>query len=410
MANERPLSGLSVLDLTGFIAGPYCTQLLGALGADVIKIEPVGRGDSFQEQGPEFIQGEGALFLAFNANKRSLALNFRSEAGQEIMRRLIRRSDILVQNFRPGALAKVGLDYAAAHRLNPRLVYASISGYGQTGPASQRGGFDPVEQATGGLMSVTGESSGPPVKAGAPVLDIGAGMLAAVGALTALWHRERTGEGQHVDTSLLDFSVASLTSIAASYFVTGRVPGRHGTASPSFSPYQTFRVADGELFIAGAGSEDLWQRFARAVGLAALIADPRFATNSDRAREQHTLAAIIEERLVTQPMAHWQRVLDEANVPCGPVNDLAAAFADPQIEARRLIEEIEHPTAGRIRTTGIPIKFSAVPLGHRLPPPRLGEHTAAILGEVGYGDEEIGALKASGVVQTAPAAPPEGHP
>ncbi|MEE9277035.1 MAG: CoA transferase [Dehalococcoidia bacterium] len=404
MSAESVLAGVTVVDLSQYVAGPYCTQLLGALGADVIKVEPIDSGDAYRRQGPQFLAGEATLFLALNSNKRSIALDFRTDRGHEIMRRLIQRADVMVENSRPGVFARVGLDYDSACAINPRIVYASISGYGQTGPAATRGAFDVVLQGVGGLMSVTGEADGRPAKVGAPVLDIGSAVLALAGILAALLQRERTNQGQHVDTSLLDFSVASLTTIAASYFASGQVPRRLGSASPSFAPYQAFHTADVDLVIAGSGSEDLWRRFAHAVGLAHLVDDDRFRTNADRVKNQRALTAITEERLAEHPASHWIAVLDAARVPCGPVNDLEALFASPQVAARELVAELEHPRAGTYRSTAVPLRLSASSTKHRSPAPVLGQHTAEVLRSLGYSDDEITSFEDAGVIATATAA------
>lgn len=403
MTGERPLTGITVVDLTQFVAGPFCTQLLGDLGADVIKIEPSERGDTYRQQGPEFVGGEASLFLALNASKRSVAVDFRREEGRQVLHRLLTQADVLVENSRPGALARVRLDFATASALNPRLIYASISGYGQTGPSAARGGFDLMLQGEGGLMSITGEEGGPPVKVGAPILDIGAALLAVSGILAALLQRQRTGRGQHVDTSLLDFSVAALATVAASYFATGRVPGRSGSASPTFAPYQAFRAADGYLTVAGAGSETLWRRLAKALDLEELVQDPRFRTNSDRVANQRELASIIERRLAAQPVSHWLQLLGTAGVPCGPINDLAALFADAQVRARGLVQEMVHPRADRITVVGVPLKLSDSPAGHCTPPPVLGQHTAEVLAALGYTAGEVRRLVRDGVVAVAPA-------
>ena len=396
-ADAGALAGLTVLDLSQYVAGPYCTRLLGALGADVIKVEPVPHGDAYRRQGPQFLGGEATLFLALNLNKRSLALDIRSQAGAEILRRLLAQADVFMENSRPGAMARAGLDYASVAAINPRLVYASVSGYGQTGPAAQRGAFDVVLQAVGGLMSVSGPPGGAPVKVGAPVLDIGSALLALSGILAALLQRGTTGRGQYVDASLLDFSLASLTSIAAGFFATGAVPDRMGSASPSFAPYQAFATADGDLVIAGSGSEDLWRRFTAAVGLTALQEDARFRTNADRVGNQEELTRLIEARLGTRSRAEWTALLDEAGVPCGPVNDLAALFHSPQVQARELVSSVQHPTAGSYRTTATPLHLSESP-ARELAPPRFGEHTASILHAIGYDDAAVRALAEQGVI------------
>ena len=374
-----PLAGLRVLDLTRALSGPFATMVLGDLGADVIKVEDIWHGDDTRRWGPPFQGDDAAYFLSVNRNKRGLSVNMKAPDGRDIVRRLAAGSDILVENFRPGAAARLGLGYAELARHNPGLIYASISGYGQTGPSAGLPGYDAVAQAVSGMMSVTGEPDGEPVRSGTSSADVGAGMWALIGILAALHARETSGQGQLVDVSLLDGQIAWLTYVAGKYFATGVTPGRHGSAHESLTPYQVFPTADAPLMVA-VGSDGLWRRFTSATGLDELADDPRYATNPDD-------------------------LLNTAGVPAGPVNTVPAALEQPQVAAREMVVEMEHPVAGTLKMLGSPLKLSAQPPPAspasylRRPPPVLGEHTDEILAEVGYTAAQVAELREAGVVR-----------
>jgi crotonobetainyl-CoA:carnitine CoA-transferase CaiB-like acyl-CoA transferase len=389
------LSGLRVLDLTRFVSGSQATMLLAAMGADVIKIE-VPPGDPYRWQGTERVGGESALFLALNAGKRSVAIDFRTPAGRQALEPVLASADMLMENSRPGSLARHGLDWESVHARYPRLVYGSISGYGDVGPDAGRGGFDLILQAESGLMSVTGTKGSGPVKVGAPVLDVGAGLSCALGMLAACIERQRTGTGRLVSSSLLEFALATLGTVAASVMISGEVPGLLGTHSPTFAPYGGFRTADGWLVLAGAGSEEMWARACRALGLWALLDDERFADNARRVAHRDQLTAEIEAVLTTRPTAHWLASLAEAGVPAAEVADLAQALDSPQAKALGAVQELGHPAAYRL--VGPPLRVDRAALGYPAPAPRLGSDTRAVLGEAGLSQAEIDRLARDGVV------------
>ena len=389
------LSGLRVLDLTRFVSGSQATMLLAAMGADVIKIE-VPPGDPYRRQGTERVGGESALFLALNAGKRSVAIDFRTPAGRQALEPVLASADMLVENSRPGSLARHGLDWESVHARYPRLVYGSISGYGDVGPDAGRGGFDLILQAESGLMSVTGTEESGPVKVGAPVLDVGAGLSCALGMLAACIERQRTGTGRLVSSSLLEFALATLGTVAASVMISGEVPGLLGTHSPTFAPYGGFRTADGWLVLAGAGSEEMWARACRALGLQALLDDERFADNARRVAHRDRLTAEIEAVLTTRPTAHWLASLAEAGVPAAEVADLAQALDRPQAKALGAVQELGHPAAYRL--VGPPLRVDRAALGYPAPAPRLGSDTRAVLGEAGLSQADIDGLARDGVV------------
>jgi crotonobetainyl-CoA:carnitine CoA-transferase CaiB-like acyl-CoA transferase len=393
-----PLAGLRVLDLTRALSGPFATMVLGDLGADVIKVEDIWHGDDTRRWGPPFQGDDAAYFLSVNRNKRGLSVNMKAPAGQEIVQRLAAGSDILVENFRPGTAARLGVGYAELARGNPGLIYASISGYGQTGPSADLPGYDAVAQAVSGMMSVTGEPDGEPVRSGTSLADVGAGMWALIGILAALHARETSGQGQLVDVSLLDGQLAWLTYVAGKYFATGVTPGRHGSAHESLAPYQVFPTADAPLMVA-VGSDGLWRRFTAATGLDELTDDPRFATNPDRVGNRDTLITLITEALAAKGCAEWTDLLSAAGVPAGPVNTVPAALEQPQVAAREMVVEIEHPVAGPLKMLGSPLKLSAQPPSIRRPPPVLGEHTEEILAEAGYTAAQVTELREAGVVR-----------
>ena len=393
-----PLADLRVLDLTRALSGPFATMILGDLGADVIKVEDIWHGDDTRRWGPPFQGDDAAYFLSVNRNKRGLSVNMKAPAGRDIVQRLAAASDILVENFRPGTAARLGVGYAELARDNPGLIYASISGYGQTGPSADLPGYDAVAQAVSGIMSVTGEPDGEPARSGTSSADVGAGMWAVIGILAALHARETSGQGQLVDISLVDGQIAWLTYVAGKYFATGVTPGRHGSAHESLTPYQVFPTADAPLMVA-VGSDGLWRRFTSATGLDELADDPRYATNPDRVRNRDTLIPLITETLAVKGCAEWTDLLNAAGVPAGPVNTVPAALAQPQVAAREMVVEVEHPVAGTLKMLGSPLKLSAQPTSIRRPPPVLGEHTDEILAEVGYTAAQVTELREAGVVR-----------
>lgn len=392
-----PLDDLLVIDLTRALAGPYCTLMLGDLGARVIKVETPEGGDDTRGWGPPFLDGESSYFLGINRNKESVTLNLKHPRGQEVLRRLIDRADALVENFRPGVMDRFGFGYDAVHAMNPRLIYASVSGFGQDGPYRERVAYDLILQGMGGLMGITGEEGGSPVKIGVAVTDIAAGMFAAYAILAALRARDRTGEGQRVDVSMLDSQVAWMTYQAGYYFATGENPKRLGSAHPSLVPYQAFRTLDGYVNVA-VGSEAIWSRFVVAIGAPHLAEDPRFRTNADRVAHRDVLIPILDSIFAGRPTADWVAVLEQAGVPAGPIYLLSDLFSDPQVHHRRMLVEIDHPRAGRIKQTGVPVKLSATPGRLTSPPPLLGQHTEAVLRELGYSDAEIAAMRGEGAL------------
>lgn len=392
----QPLEDVLVVDLTRALAGPYCTMMLADLGARVIKVESPEGGDDTRGWGPPFLEGESAYFMSVNRNKESVALNLKHPRGVEVLHRLLERADVLVENFRPGVMERLGLDYPRVHDRYPRLVYCSISGFGQTGPYREKPAYDLILQGMGGIMGITGEEDGPPVKVGVAVADISAGMFAAFGILAALRVRDRTGRGQWVDASLLDGQVAWLTYAAANYFATGKDPVRMGSAHPNLCPYQAFETQDGYLNVA-VGSEAIWKRFCEVVD-PRLADDERFRTNAERVRHRNELIPLLQARFRQRPTQEWVQILEAAGVPCGPIYTVSQVFQDPQTLHRQMRVELDHPKAGRIVVTGVPVKFSDTPGSVRTPPPLLGQHTRPVLRELGYSDEEVEQLQRVGAV------------
>jgi crotonobetainyl-CoA:carnitine CoA-transferase CaiB-like acyl-CoA transferase len=386
-----PLAGLVVLELAQIMAGPSCGALLADLGAEVIKVERMPGGDDTRRYAEPSVNGESAAFMMMNRNKRGIAVNLKTEGGRDVVRRLAARADVLVENYRRGALERLGLGFDALHRLNPALIYCSISGYGRSGPAADKGGFDLVAQGVSGLMSITGEPGRAPVKVGSPVTDLNAGLLAALGIVSAYVHRLKTGQGQFVDTSLMEAGIHQTAWQAAIFFATGTSPGPGGSAHVLAAPYQAFPTADGWINIGGANQAN-WERIATLVGAPELIADPRFADNSARMANRDALTQRLGEHLRTRSTHDWLQALDAAGIPAGPIHDIAAMAADPQTLAREMVVELEHPVAGRTRALGVPVKFGATPGSIRRPAPTYGQHTREVLQELGCSESDIDAL------------------
>jgi crotonobetainyl-CoA:carnitine CoA-transferase CaiB-like acyl-CoA transferase len=397
--NNGPLAGLKVIDLSHVMAGPACAMLLADMGADVIKVEKLPGGEDARHMVPPTISGESAAFLIMNRNKRGIALDLKTEAGRRVLSRLLQDADVLIENYRRGTMERMGFGYNTVHALNPRLIYCSISGFGRTGPYADRGGFDLVTQGMSGLMSITGEGPGcPPVKLGAPVTDITAGILACVGVLAALHARTSTGQGQMVDTSLFEAGIIHTYWQSAICFATGRAPGPMGTSHPLNAPYQAFRVADGWITV-GAANQGNWLRLLEALGVPEMAHDPRFANNAERMRNLPALEAALTPLFKARSSAEWLRRLEEAGVPAGPVLDVGQMHADPQALAREMIVETTHPTAGQVAAIGLPIKFSETPGSVRRAAPLLGQHTREVLREHGFSDAEADQMAALGAIK-----------
>ena len=391
----RALDGIRVLDLTQVMAGPYCTMVLCDMGADVIKVEPP-TGDSTRRM-PGAVGTDSPSFNAVNRGKRGVVVDLKQAAGRNTVRRLAVSADVLVENYRPGVLSRFGLGYVELAGRHPTLVYASISGYGQTGPSVSKGGFDLVAQGVSGLMSVTGETGGPPVKVGVPITDLGAGLFAVSGILAALLARARTGRGQLVDTSLVDAGVALSVWEATQYFSGRGVPEPLGSAHRMNAPYQAVRCADGYITV-GAANERIFRRLCDALGHPEWAADPDHLDDEHRIRNRVALAARIEAVMTSRPQAHWLALFETCDIPCGPINNYEEVMANPHILARELVVETDHPTLGRIKTLGTPLKLSDTPLTPGRPAPLLGQHTDEVLGEVGLTADEIAELRRVGVV------------
>lgn len=392
-----PLTGFTVLDLTRVLSGPYCTMVLGDLGARIIKVEQPGKGDDTRAWGPPFIGDESAYFLSINRNKESVTLDYKPAAGRAVLERLVAQADVLVENFRPGTLERAGFGWEAMHERFPRLVYASIAGYGQTGPRRHEAGYDAVMQAEGGLMSVTGEADRPGYRLGVAITDMVSGLYCAQGITAALLARERSGRGQRVDIGMLDTTAALLTYQAANWFATGKTPQRQGNRHATIAPYETFTTADGEIVIA-VGNDEIWKRFCPAVGLPELAGDPRFATNKDRMANYDEMRPPIDRVFRTATSAEWIARLDAAGVPNGEVRDIGQMLNDPHLAAREMVQTLMHPTIGATRVIGAPIKLSDTPASLRTAPPVLGQHTDAVLAELGYSPAEVAALRNTRVV------------
>ncbi len=392
------LNGILVLDHTSALAGPYCTQLLGDLGADVIKIERPDGGDQSRGWGPPFIGKDSAYFLGTNRNKRGITLNLRFPEGREIMDALLKKADVLVHNVpRKSSREKIGLDEAHCKALNDRLIWASISGFGNNGPYAEQPGYDVIAQGMSGTMFITGEADDPPIRFPTPIADITAGIYTALAIVTALFARERSGKGQSIDTALLDSQVVWLANIASNYLATGDTPKKIGNAHPSIVPYQPFPASDGWIIV-GVGSERLWERFLTVLDWPELTTDERFRTNADRLNNREILVPMLAERFRQNSCSEWIEELKAAGIPCGPIYSPAQALADEHVLARGMIVNLEHPVLGMIRSIGSPMNLSDTPVNYRQPPPLLGEHTLEVLSELGYSREAQKALQEKGVI------------
>ena len=396
----KALEGVRVLDLTRALAGPYCTMMLGDYGADVIKIELPGVGDDTRRWAPPFIGDQSAYFLSINRNKRSITLNLRHELGKEIFMKMAKDADVIVENFTPGVVDRLGIDYESVKAINPRVVYCSISGFGQTGPYRNKSAYDQTMQGLGGIMSLTGEPGRPPAKMGIALTDIGSGMMGAFAIMTTLFHckNQNMEEGQYIDISMLDLQVAWLTYMGGSYFATGKNPEKVGAAHPTQVPYQAFMCQDGKYINVAVGSERLWERFCKAMNREELFDHPDYSQNINRVENRSKLVPLLQEEFLKKPVPDWVQQLEEGGVPCGPINELSDVFADPQVLFRNMVMEVPHPTLGKIKQAGIPIKFSKTEGSIDRHPPLLGEHTNEVLLQFGHSEDVMARLKEEGVI------------
>ncbi|MBI4613396.1 MAG: CoA transferase [Planctomycetes bacterium] len=393
-----PLDGIRVCDLTRVLAGPFATMKLADMGAEVIKVEEPKGGDDTRPWGPPFVGGESTYFLAVNRNKKSIGIDLKHARGKEVLARLVRTSDVVISNFRPGTMEKLGFGPDRVRVLNPRSVYCTISGYGDTREEWGRSSYDVIIQGESGAMHITGDPGGPPTKFGISIADEVAGMLAVEGILLSLFQRERTGKGERVDIALLDAMLALLTFQGQNYFATGKSPARRGNQHPSIVPYETYRTADGWINV-GVGSEKLWAEFCRALERADLAADPRFATNADRVTNREALKAILDPVFTTRTTSEWIRLLSETGIPCGRIHDVGEALGMDSVARRGTVIHVDHPKAGRLPLVGNPIRLASHPGRRAEPPPLLGEHTGEVLAGLGYSPAEVAGLRESGAVR-----------
>ncbi|KRF62709.1 CoA-transferase [Bacillus sp. Soil768D1] len=391
------LDGVRIIDVSRVLAGPFCSMILGDLGADVIKIEHHESGDETRGWGPPFAQGESAYYLCANRNKQSMTLNLKSEKGKEIFRKLVSSGDIVVQNFKTGTLEKMGIGYEELKEFNPQLIMASITGFGLTGPYKDLPGYDYIIQAMSGLMSITGETDGSPMKVGVAIADILTGLYTCIGILSALYHREKTGEGQEIDISLMDCQVSSLVNVSSNYLFNGITPERMGNQHPNIVPYQTFHASDGELVVA-VGNDEQFRRFTYVLERPDLAEQEQFKRNENRLLNKEELIPIVEDLLKRKTKKEWKMLLDDAGIPNGPINTIAEMLEDPQIKARDMLVNMEHPTVENLRVTGSPLKLSKTPVTMRKHPPLYGEHTDSILAGIGYKPDEIIKFKQNKII------------
>ena len=380
----QALTGIKILDLSRVLAGPYCTMVLGDLGADVIKVEPP-EGDETRGWGPPFAGGESAYYLCVNRNKRGIVINLKTDEGKKVLRDLALQSDVLVENFRPGTLNKFGLDYETLHELNPKLIYCSITGFGQTGSMKDKPGYDFMIQALGGLMSITGEPEGEPMKTGVAVVDLFAGQNAIIAILAALQARTLTGRGQQLDISLFDSQLGWLANVASNYLISGKLPKRHGNAQANIVPYQSFQASDGWFAIA-VGNDKQFARLCEMLGKPEIVMDEKFSTNSGRVQNRTEIIPLLASIFKAASVSEWLAKLDEAEIPCGPIQNFEQVFSMPTVKEREMLVKMEHPTIGELPLVGSPLKMSDTPVEYRLHPPLMGEHTEDVLRELGYGD------------------------
>jgi len=395
---DPPLKGIRVLDLSRVLAGPYCSMTLSDLGAEVIKVEIPGRGDDTRAF-PPFLEGESSYYLSLNRGKKSLTLNLKDEKGVEVLHRLVKKCDVVLENFRPGVTKRLGVDYDVLKEIKEDLIYCSISSYGQTGPYATRPGYDLIIQGMSGLMGITGEQDRPPVRVGVAVTDLNAGMYAVMAILSALRVRDQLGIGQYLDVSMMDAAVSWMTYMAGSYFANGEVPPRMGGAHPSIVPYQTFEAGDGKFLLVAGGNDRLFKILCEVMDMEHLVVDPMYVSNTVRVENRDILVPIIHERLLTKPRDAWLSKLMESGFPCAPVNAMDEVFSDPQLLHRNMLVTMDHPKIGKIKQIGAPLKFSDTPLKIELPPPMLGQHTDEVLVKLcGYSEDEVAALKENKVV------------
>lgn len=401
MSNTNATSSLAdllVLDLSRVLAGPYATMTLADLGAEVIKVENPSGGDDTRQWGPPWAGGESAYYLSINRNKKSITLDLKNEKGVEILRSLTRQADILIENFRVGTMKKWGLNYESLREENPGLIYCTITGYGQTGPYSHRPGYDFIIQAEGGIMSIIGEEDGPPMKVGVAIVDITAGMNAAIAILAALHEREKSGMGQYIDIALLDSQLAWLANVGSNYLVTGERPARYGNAHPNIVPYESFATSDGWIAV-GVGNDRQWQSLCNLAGWDELAADERFATNALRVEHRHILIPILQEHFRAHKKEFWVQLFLEAGIPCAPINTIDQALSDPHVGAREMLVELPHPTAGSVKIVSSPLKLSRTPTQMKSHPPLLGEHTDEVLRKfLGFTSDDLVCLREDGII------------